>query len=289
MLNSNFLRKAEVLKNGDYENYRFVRQKLNSEFRNIPVSENNPFDTLEEALQYDAWKRENDSELWKECERLDHARCSRVIRLRSKIAYMLAHFECCFVTLTFTDNVLSKTSPHTRHVYVKRWLGDFPCGIANIDFGGKNNREHYHAIVPVAKIKHDSWGYGAVKGETIHNDSDSIDKVARYTAKLVNHAIKETTKGCRSIYHGYFGQKYKPKDNLPSHKTDAELKSDSELRKSLYFADRDYDEMVKQGVFKRYFVEKGKFPVDSRKIDSDGFLCVTDEDIARIDSLFCTT
>lgn len=269
MSKSNILRKAEVLKNGDYQAFRFTRQIINSEFRNIPVSQDNPFCSSTEALAYDSWKRANDSENWKECERLDHARIQRVARLRSKVGYMVRKSDCCFVTLTFTDEVLARTSADTRHRYVKRWLkSNFACGIANIDFGAKNGREHYHAIVPGARISHDSWKYGAVKGKTIKQADDSaVQKVACYTAKLVNHAIKETTKGCRSIYSGKFGMPT-PKDHVPKHFDDVLL---LERAKRINSALEDKD--------KEIFA-------DSQKTHSERYMELSDADVAALDALF---
>ena len=221
MSKSNFQRKSEVLNNGDYDSYRFARQTMQSYYRDIPLNENNPFTTIDEAIAFDTWKRENDAENWKECERLDHARVSRVCRLRNKVRYMISKYECCFATLTFSDDVLEKTSPETRHTYVARFLKEnFPCGIANVDFGQSTHREHYHAIIPVPKITADMWKYGFVFGRKLKKaDNLTADKVAYYTAKLVNHAIKETTKGCRTIYSGYFGL-YVPKDHVPKWKDD---------------------------------------------------------------------
>lgn len=215
MAKSNYQRKSEVLSNGDYDCYRFTRQTIQSSYRDIPLDDKNPFATLDEAIAFDEWKKQYDSENWKECERLDHARVSRVCRLRKKVRYMIFKFECCFATLTFTDEVLERTSPETRHTYVSRFLKQFPCGIANVDYGDKTQREHYHAIIPVPKITSDMWKYGFVFGRKLKKaDNLSADKVAYYTAKLVNHAIKETTKGCRTIYSGYFGLST-PKDHVP--------------------------------------------------------------------------
>lgn len=212
----NFLRKAEVLSNGDYDNFRFTRQTLNSEYQHIPISEENPFPTIDDALAYDAWKMENDSENWKECKRLDHARIARVCRLKERVKYMLAKGTCIFVTLTFSPEVLERTSAKTRHDYVNRWLKRFPSAIANLDFGGQSGREHYHAVVRADTIDLSTWEkYGYIFAKRIPlGDANNADKLARYVSKLVNHAIKQTTKGCRTIYSGYFGVGT-PKDHVP--------------------------------------------------------------------------
>lgn len=54
--------------------------------------------------------------------------------------------EGVFLTFTFTDKALT-TDEKTRRVYVSRTLRDLSREyIANIDYGTKSEREHYHAI-----------------------------------------------------------------------------------------------------------------------------------------------
>lgn len=82
--------------------------------------------------------------------------------------------------------------------------------VANIDFGKKNGREHYHAVVASGKVNYKLWDYGALNGEVIRNnvkvDEDgsisieSAQKIARYIAKLTNHAIKQTVRRNVAIY-----------------------------------------------------------------------------------------
>ena len=285
MSKSNFLRKAEVLKNGDYENFRYVQQMCQSVLKKFPTSKENPFDNVEDAVAYDAWKRANDAENWKECERLDHARCARVSRLRGKVSYMVGKYDCNFTTLTFTDEVLARTSSETRHKYVARWVKNFPCAIANVDFGTKLGREHYHVIVPVKKVDASTWKYGAVKGKTIKKDENSVDKVARYTAKLVNHAIKETTKGCRTIYSGTFGP-YVPKDHLGKKRSDEDITIARENSRLAYLNDLEYDEMLAQGSKRQFYKQKDTFADENGKLHSSGFEWLTDADIERIDDIF---
>lgn len=55
--------------------------------------------------------------------------------------------EGVFITFTFSDQAL-KTDEKTRRVYVSRCLRDLSKDyIANIDYGTKSEREHYHAII----------------------------------------------------------------------------------------------------------------------------------------------
>lgn len=209
MAKSDYLRKSEVLNNGLYDAFRYVRQTLGADMYHFPVEEKNPYQTVEEAVAFDEWQRENNLENWEECERLYHAKTQRASRLKKAISFLLETGDCCFVTLTFSDDVLANTSAKTRHDYVNRWLkNNFLSSIANIDFGSKNGREHYHAVVLAKTVSHNTWKYGLLKSEKIKRaDKNNADKLAHYTAKLVNHAIKETTKGARTIYSGWFGVK----------------------------------------------------------------------------------
>lgn len=137
---------------------------------------------------------------WQEAERINHASYKRVKRLKSRIACMLEADKCLFLTLTFTDDVLSKTSQQTRRRYVARFLSQFDVPyVANIDFGSKNGREHYHAIIQCDNIDYGLYHYGAINGQKIRSTNDNV-KLAKYITKLTNHAIKETTKRCCIIY-----------------------------------------------------------------------------------------
>ena len=129
-----------------------------------------------------------------ECNRLVNSFDCRKSRLRKKVSLLVNSFPCSFLTLTFTNNVLENTSAETRRRYVARYLKSLGCPyIANIDFGDKTDREHYHAIVgcvPNSK----TWSYGFSCIEKIRNTDISSTKLSTYITKLTNHAIKETTK-----------------------------------------------------------------------------------------------
>lgn len=116
---------------------------------------------------------------------------------------MVLDGKCLFLTLTFTDSTLSSTTPETRRKYVRRFLkSQCPVYVANIDFGGKNGREHYHALVRSEKIDYRLWHkLGAIKGEHVRTSETDLTRTAKYIAKLSKHAIKETAgKGVRIIY-----------------------------------------------------------------------------------------
>ena len=108
---------------------------------------------------------------------------------------------CLFLTLTFRDNVLIEVDEKYRKVYVCRFLNSLDCRyIANKDFGKKNGREHYHAIVEKEHIDYTKWSYGALNGLKIRNHDEDVKRISKYVAKLTNHAIKKTTKRSVIIY-----------------------------------------------------------------------------------------
>lgn len=140
----------------------------------------------------------------KECFKINHADYERVKRLKSRVASMLLNGACCFITLTFNDNTLATTTEKQRRVAVSRYLKQFGCKyVGNIDFGAKNKREHYHALINCDKIDFTSWRkFGNVNAERVRNKDIESDKtkLSKYIAKLSNHAIKETTKRSCLIY-----------------------------------------------------------------------------------------
>jgi hypothetical protein len=118
--------------------------------------------------------------------------------------------NCIFLTLTFRDDVLANTSEETRKKYIQRFLKE-QCSlyIANIDYGTKKGREHYHAVVIPKYNQIDGsfyrTNYGSIDFERVRNkggvDTEATSKrLAKYVSKLVNHAIKETTRKCQVIY-----------------------------------------------------------------------------------------
>lgn len=170
------------------------------------------FEEYKNALCFRHMLSENlGSKKVKEISRLCNSKVKRVIRLRERITNMLLNFECLFLTLTFTDKTLLNTSAKTRRTLVSRFLRQFNVPyVGNIDFGKMNGREHYHALIAIGKIDYHLWTYGAINGLKVRNDIDytaygeikytSIQKIAKYIAKLTNHAIKETTKRSVLIY-----------------------------------------------------------------------------------------
>ena len=127
---------------------------------------------------------------------LNNNRYKRVQYLRAKVSDIVLNGKAIFLTLTFTDYVLANTSVETRRKYVRRYLKE-ECNkyCANIDFGSKNGREHYHAIISAKgdSVDLSKWQYGAINAQRIRTSEDDCKKTCKYIAKLTSHAIKEST------------------------------------------------------------------------------------------------
>lgn len=100
--------------------------------------------------------------------------------------------ELYFVTLTFSDDALNGTSERTRHRYVQTWLNE-NCRdyYANVDYGEKNGREHFHAVVAF-KSNIQPWKYGFDSAKKIKSSTEGGNrhKISGYMLKLTNHAAK---------------------------------------------------------------------------------------------------
>ena len=119
-------------------------------------------------------------------------------RLKNRIEELiLNNEECVFVTLTFNNDFINCKS-HRK--FVTDFLNDESKNgyIANIDFGSKNERLHYHAIV-TNRINPLNWKYGACNVKRIIK-INSHESIAEYITKFTNHSTKTTTRGERVIY-----------------------------------------------------------------------------------------
>lgn len=115
-------------------------------------------------------------------------RARRRQRVAGRIELMVMGGEAVFVTLTFTDEIFARTSAATRKVYVKRFLASVcKVYVANIDFGKKNEREHFHAVVG-SRFDPTTWKYGNCDVKAIRYGNS--DRVGKYITKLSFHAIK---------------------------------------------------------------------------------------------------
>ena len=111
-------------------------------------------------------------------------------KVKEKITNIVMNHNAVFLTLTFTDEVLSKTSEKTRRKYVSRYLKE--CSdeyVGNIDFSPEIGREHYHAIV-CGRVDLKKWLYGFAYAEKIRAHDRDLCKLSKYITKLTAHALK---------------------------------------------------------------------------------------------------
>lgn len=186
-----YSKKAAVIESGLVQKVKEIRK---NKFHAYDDDRTQYYLTMEELLL-----REENPEAYDEASRIANADFRRNTRLKHKIERFMHMGDCIFLTLTFTDDAL-KTKSKTRRDYVTRFLKS--CSkyyIANIDFGAKNGREHYHAIVLADHVDFSLWKYGAINGKRIISSSNPL-KLAKYISKLTNHAVKETCKRNAIIY-----------------------------------------------------------------------------------------
>ena len=137
---------------------------------------------------------------WLQAFKDNHNYYQKLKRLKDRINHILC-LPSVFLTLTFNNETLLKTSEETRRKYVQRFLKSFNVPfVANRDYGSKNGREHYHAVIASQDIDYLKFGYGAVNGEKIVYDDNNNVKLSKYLIKLTNHATKSTTKFSRIMY-----------------------------------------------------------------------------------------
>lgn len=125
--------------------------------------------------------------------KLINARKQKAKRVRKRIEKIMKG-DCLFLTFTFTPETLSTTSFEYRKRYIKDWLSKLNClYVANLDYGKKNGREHYHAVVAISSVVFSSYSLGSLKGLKIKSGSSSI-ALSRYIVKLTSHCLKNTAR-----------------------------------------------------------------------------------------------
>lgn len=86
------------------------------------------------------------SEVLKVARNIDSANFLRYRRVFQRVSKFVERGEGVFLTLTFNDDAL-KTDIKTRRVYVARCMRSLSSDyVANIDYGTKSEREHYHGL-----------------------------------------------------------------------------------------------------------------------------------------------
>lgn len=147
----------------------------------------------------------NEVKIWHYCNALNSLmsnRRSKMSRLRKRIEAWLGEGQVSFLTITFSDDTFKDYDFQGREDLVKNGLDQFAVDyVANIDFGEKNLREHYHAVC--LDLKQKEWksfqkSFGFVKVEKVNKSSK---RLCEYLDKLTNHALKDTSAfGFKMIY-----------------------------------------------------------------------------------------
>ena len=197
-------KKAKLLSSKEYNDFKKFNRMANQyrlqykyNDREIKVDEFQ-FEQLEEYFSY---QTEHNLETLEEYYKLLHSQLERTLRLKKRITKILTTGPCLFLTLTFNEYSLEHNSAVSRRTAVRKYLKSFNAPyVGNIDFGKRNGREHYHAVIGIDKVDYSKWTYGAINGIKIRNETDDLTRISKYIAKLTNHAIKETTKRSVIIY-----------------------------------------------------------------------------------------
>lgn len=218
----NLVSKQEVLKNGTYDNYmRYKRYQYDVINSDSGITEQ----ALQRSIELE---QQFSDEEFTECKRIYGNAHKRTQRIRRRVREWFDIGNVYFITLTFSDSALERTSDKYRRNEVTRFLQSLDCVYcANLDFGDLHNREHYHAIIctkdlikgPVIKYEkvtkkgvksyytidalelkpwQERFGYTFCQ-ECMLDESDQM-RLTRYLAKLTNHSIKESAASPRLIY-----------------------------------------------------------------------------------------
>lgn len=169
--------------------------------------------------KYQAFKNGEYFELEQEYERILSARYMKVSRLKKRFIYLVSRFDYIyFCTFTFDDDTINKCD-RTKRDLIKNTLNLFSSDIhyiLNVDYGKKNEREHYHCLIgtnnndDLRKFIKNKYPFFTSVDLCKHTGTD-IKRLSKYINKLSNHCIKDTTKNKRIVYN------FKGYDNLDTY------------------------------------------------------------------------
>jgi len=192
------LRKT-IVENGLYKRYAKARRNTfkQSKGESFEGETLNDFECYLAKDYNDVWFK-----MLEECERIGNTSYQRVKRLKQRVKMLLDGGVCLFLTLTFNDDTMAKTTQEERRNLVLDYLKKTMCPfVGNIDFGKENEREHYHAVIRCEKVDYTLWHQnGAIKGEKVRLRGNSETKLAKYIDKLALHSLKDTTHHNRLLY-----------------------------------------------------------------------------------------
>lgn len=220
--------RSDVLKDTEYiTQLRNVNRSISAHAQLLESGQviYSPYD-IDTAHNLDGVLFSQDAKKYLTAQKIISAQNRRITRLNRHLkAYLNQSLPVNFLTFTFSPETLEKTNDTTRRKAVTTYLkSQCKYYIANKDFGEKNGREHYHAVV-VGNVDLTAWHYGIINVQTVSNRKqltrtnvpkrykdldlktqvdlmkrDTEKKLSKYVAKLTNHAIKETAKRSAIIY-----------------------------------------------------------------------------------------
>lgn len=143
----------------------------------------------------------------KEYEKILQARYQKVSRIKKRFMYLLTRYDYVwFCTFTFSNDYINKCT-RTKRDLIKSVIDthDFKY-ILNIDYGKKNEREHYHCVLAT------NWNIDVNQYFQSHypcftfshickKGRYDFESLSKYINKLTNHCIKATTKRQRLLYN----------------------------------------------------------------------------------------
>lgn len=161
---------------------------------------------LKEVINYNKYKRYHFNHFiqWEENKQFDkilNARYHKVSRIKKRFRYLFEN-KTYFYFLTFTfDNKYIDKCERTKKDLIKHCLLEFDKDyyvILNKDFGKKNEREHYHAILGTDSsdnlLEFLNKNYPCrFHVERILFKGKDFSKLSKYINKLQNHCVKDTT------------------------------------------------------------------------------------------------
>lgn len=186
----------------NYEQKKFILElKLDIEQRQLSKLMYQSDVSIEERYRLiNQFNEKNGSMSYQASLALNQSRYKRKRRIETRILDYVLENQASFITLTFRDDVLETTNEKTRRLYVSRFLKTITQKfVANLDYGDKKQREHYHAVVNSNDVPK-TWPYGWMDIKIIKGDALSANKISKYVAKLTNHSLKRSGKLKYLIY-----------------------------------------------------------------------------------------
>ena len=130
--------------------------------------------------------------------RLCHNRHCRSSRVKSRLLRLIVkanlfNDDTYFCTFTLNDRYINLPYLTLRKYFTDFLKSNFLSYIGNVDFGAKNGRLHFHAVVRTRASPPD-WKYGFFKYQPLFNDIENCGSCANYINKLSNHSTKVSFK-----------------------------------------------------------------------------------------------